>query len=418
MDTDYTAYPKGVTVKADSGSPTGCAAAFIYDAGSEDLARVELYSDCFLLFDPEAEERLIDPSFAFTPFSYRPGLVPAGGTAGTTFFIDMVNFSGSLWGIEVPLSSGAFVYNFRLTYKDGRTVSRKDDPSNPAMVNSATGAKSLSSLVYVPYDREHMGVGKWTDRSVELPLPEPAKRGAVETVSYAGHDGAERSLAVYLPAGYDAGREEPYKVLYLSHGTSGDVYGNELRWMSEGAARNIMDNLLAQGKTEPFVVVTMNNQQYSKGEGHQGPDWDFSLIEEDQLKHVMPYVERHYNVCSYASGRAYAGLSMGGATASNMLLYHPEVYGYYGIWSYANVDGSLGPDGIDSRGNRERLEGREPRIMLAAGRWDFGLETVREFGAYLRETGLDHQFLIVPAAHDWECWKLIFAKAVENFFWK
>ena len=417
MGKDYTAYQKGVTVERDSASPTGYTATFIYDSGTGEVSKVELYSDCFLLFDPEEEERLIDPSFSFTPWDFRPGLVPAGGSAETTCSLELESFAPSLWGGSVPLSSGAFVYNFRLTYKDGKVVSRLDDPNNLTMRNEVTGVKSLSSIVYVPYDGGKMGYGEWQDRSVELPLDDE-RRGRVETVGYTGADGTLHGLAVYLPYGYDKDREDPYKVLYLSHGTSGDVYGDELRWMHEGAVRNIMDNLLFQGKAEPFIVVTMNNQQYSKGEGHQGPNWDFSLIEEDQLKFIMPYVERHYNVASYAAGRAYAGLSMGGATTSNMLMYHPDLFSYYGIWSYANVDGSLGPDGIEKRENQDKIAGRDVKIMLAAGLWDFGLEAVRDFGAYLREIGMEHQFLLVPAAHDWECWKLIFAKAVEGFFWK
>ena len=415
MDTDYAAYQKGVTVEADGASPTGFTATFVYDA-PQGISKAELYSDCFLLFDPEEEERLIDPSFSFPPEGFRPGLVSAGGSAGTTYYVEMENFSGNLWGARLPLPSGSYVYNFRVTYSDGRTLSRLDDPSNPSMRNDETGTRSLSSIAYVPYSAEKMGTGPWADRSVELPAPE--RSGKVDTVSYKGADGTMHGLAVYLPYGYDKRREVPYKVLYLSHGTSGDVYGNELRWMHEGAVRNILDNLIASGKTEPFVVVTMNNQQYSKGEGHKGPDWDFSLLSEDFIKHVLPYTERHYNVSPSPGGRAFAGLSMGGATASNMLMYHPELFSYYGIWSYANVDGSLGPEGIEDRANQRKLEGRQVKVMLAAGRWDFGLEAVREYGAYLREIGLEHKFLIVPAAHDWECWKLIFAEAAEKFFWK
>lgn len=134
----------------------------------------------------------------------------------------------------MPLSSGAFVYNFRVTAANGDQIARLDDPSNPTMTNSATGIHSLSSMVYVPYDTTKQGTSEWADRSVELPQADAGKRGTVQTVSYIGADGTEHGLAVYLPAGYDANRTEPYKVLYLSHGTSGDIYGDELRWMNEG----------------------------------------------------------------------------------------------------------------------------------------------------------------------------------------
>ena len=308
-----------------------------------------------------------------------------------------------------------------MTAENGDQIARLDDPSNPTMINEATGIRSLSSMVYVPYDADKQGTSTWADRSVELPQADANKRGTVQTVSYTGADATEHGLAVYLPAGYDANRAEPYKVLYLSHGTSGDIYGDELRWMNEGAVANILDNLIAEGKTEPFIVVTMNNQQYGQGAGHSGANWKYSEIETDQIDYIMPYVESHYNVSTTAEGRAYAGLSMGGSTTSNMLMHHTELFGYYGIWSYANVDGSFGGvEGITSQSVRDHLSSLtvKPKIMLAAGNWDFGLAPVKTFGENLSELGLDYSYLQVPAAHDWECWQLVFANAAENFLWK
>ena len=204
--------------------------------------------------------------------------------------------------------------------------------------------------------------------------------------------------------------------------------------MNEGTVANILDNLIAECKTEPFIVVTMNNQQYK---------WKYSEIETDQINYIMPYVESHYNVsttaegrayaglsikmcCSAiamrkAEGRAYAGLSMGGATTSNMLMHHTELFSYYGIWSYANVNGAVGgAEGITSQSVRNHLSSLtvKPKVMLAAGNWDFGLAPVKTFGENLSELGLDYSYLQVPAAHDWECWQLIFANAAENFLWK
>lgn len=423
---DYSAYEKGVTVEKDSASPTGYTATFVYKelpsytapggAALGKLAKVELYSDCLMLFqyEEQASGVGIDKANAHRPEEFKAGMYPAGGNGDTTCYVEMTSLGDGLWGCRVPLSSGAFVYNFRVTDEAGTSLSRLDDPSNPTLTNTATKIHSLSSMVYVPYDAAKQGTGTWADRSAELPQGERTKRGTVETVSYTGADNTQHGLAVYLPAGYDKNRSEPYKVLYLSHGTSGDIYGNELRWMHEGAVANIMDNLIAARKAEPFVVVTMNNQQYSQGEGHSGPNWKYSDIETDQIDHIMPYVEEHYNVSKTAEGRAYAGLSMGGSTTSNMLMYHPDLFSYYGIWSYANVEG------VQGETEQKTLSGltSKPNIMLAAGSWDFGLSPVKEFGAALEKLGLKYTFLEVPAAHDWECWQLTYANAVENFFWK
>ena len=445
----YAKYAPGVTVEKDENSPTGYTVTFVYkeqksytskagltiNTAENPLTKVELYSDCFMLFDPAGGKAgAIDASLATAPYNYTAGLAPAGGNGDTTYYVELEKFADGRWGVQMPLSSGAFVYNFRVTAANGDQIARLDDPINPTITNSATGIHSLSSMVYVPYDADKQGTSTWADRSVELPQANANKRGTVQTVSYTGADGTEHGLAVYLPAGYDADRTEPYKVLYLSHGNSGDTYGNELRWMNEGTVANILDNLIAECKTEPFIVVTMNNQQYK---------WKYSEIETDQINYIMPYVESHYNVsttaegrayaglsikmcCSAiamrkAEGRAYAGLSMGGATTSNMLMHHTELFSYYGIWSYANVNGAVGgAEGITSQSVRNHLSSLtvKPKVMLAAGNWDFGLAPVKTFGENLSELGLDYSYLQVPAAHDWECWQLIFANAAENFLWK
>lgn len=418
---DYSKYEKGVTVEEDAASPTGYSATFIYEQQdsysnlSGEVVKVELYSDCMLNFT--YKEGFDKP---FSPDEYRIGMYPAGGSGDTTYYAEMSKFAEGLWGVKIPLTSGAFVYNFRVTDLEGNKVARLDDPNNATMLNTSTNIHSLSSMVYVPYSAAKTGTGIWADRTVENPVS-PDQKGTVRTVSYTGADGTQHGLAVYLPLGYDENRAEPYKVLYLSHGTSGDIYGNELRWMNEGAVPNIMDHLIASGKTEPFVVVTMNNQQYSMGEGHSGPNWNYLEIENDQINYIMPYVEQNFNVSRTADGRAYAGLSMGGTTTSNMLMYHQDLFSYYGIWSYANVDGSVGGvAGIQDSSIQARLTSMEtkPNIMLAAGSWDFGLEPVKAFGGYLDAMGMNYSFTEVPAAHDWECWQMIYADAVENFFWK
>lgn len=416
---EYAKYKPGVTVEKDSSSPTGYTATFILkeetvytakdgttiDTAADPLEKVELYSDCFMLFDPANEATgSIDPALGVTPYQYQAGMAGAGGNGDTTCYIEMEQYADGRWGVQVPLSSGAFVYNFRVTGKSGTQIARIDDPSNPTLINEATGITSLSSMVYIPYDADKMGTGTWANRSVELPAVKK-NQGTVETISYVGADGTEHGLAVYLPADYDADRAEPYKVLYLSHGASGDTYGNELRWMNEGAVANMMDNLIAEGKTESFVVVTMNNQQFG---------WKYSDIETDQIDYIMPCIESKYNVYNTAEGRAYAGLSMGGLTTSNMLINHSELFDYYGIWSYANASG------VKDEDVQQKLLARKDslHIMTAAGAWDFGRSPVRSIGANLAEIGIESSYLEVPAAHDWECWQLIFANAAENFFWK
>lgn len=392
---EYAGYKPGVTVEADAASPTGYYATFVYEDETKAATKVELYSDTFLHFT--IEDGFTRP---YKPEEYKVGMFPAGGNADTTYYVSLEKLGKNLWGVRVPLSSGAFVYNFRITNPDGTTTARLDDPNNPTLMNTATGIDSLSSMVYVPYNAKTMGTGDWLDRSVELPRKN--KNGKVETVAYTGAAGDTRGLAVYLPHGYNENRNKPYKVLYLSHGNSGDKYGNELRWMNEGAVANIMDNLIADGTAEPFVVVTMNNQDFG---------WDYKKIEEDQFKHIMPYIESHYNVHDTPEGRAYAGLSMGGITTSRMYYNHAAEFAYFGIWSAAATGDEL--KNIDTYSNLDK-----PSVMMGAGTWDFGLKPVQDLDKALTDKGIDHDYLEIPAAHDWEVWQLFYAAFVEDHLWK
>ena len=360
---DYSAYEPGVTVEEDADSPTGYTATFVYDEldaydGLGDIVKVEMYSDCMMLFETGSGTKgSISPANMHAPQEYQAGMNPAGGSGNVAYYVEMTEFAEGMWGVQVPLSSGAFVYNFQVTDADGNTKSRLDDPSNPTLWNTATNIHSLSSMVYVPYNAEKMGEGEFADRTIENPAAE-GQQGTIETIAYTGASGDTRGLAVYLPNGYDANREEPYNVLYLSHGASGDRVGNELRWMNEGAVANIMDNLIADGKIEPYVVVTMNNQDLG---------WNYDKIwAEQQL--IFEKIEADYNVSAEAEGRAFAGLSMGGITTSNMYLNHGDEFSYFGVWSAAN----------NTIGDREEfvkgLTGKH--IMLAGGYWDFGLSSV------------------------------------------
>lgn len=415
-------YAPGVTVIKDADSPTGYTAVFVYDAnlvdpaelGLKDIAAVTLYSDCMKLYSYEEQKAgTIDGAFGHLPEEYAEGLFPAGGSGATRLDVALEDIGGGLFKCSIPLSSGAFVYNYTLTDSVGNSISRMDDPANPAARNRVTDVRDLSSMVYVPYDAEKGNKDEWADRSLELPCE--GKTGTYLTTGYEGADGTIHGLAIYLPAGYDENRIEPYKVLYISHGTGGDLYGEEMRWFNEGAVCNINDNLGLD-----FVVVGMNNQEFAISGAGQ-PDWDFEAIAKDQIDYIMPFVEEHFNVCTEASGRAYAGLSMGGATTSNFLMHCADQFDTYGIWSYANIDSQQycnvpGLEDEDVQAAVKELKGKN--IMIAYGTWDFGQGVCKAFGEKLGELGIDYVEYEVPAAHDWENWQLVYAWAAQNFLFK
>jgi enterochelin esterase family protein len=160
------------------------------------------------------------------------------------------------------------------------------------------------------------------------------ERGAVTRHFYRSSvAGDDRDYWVYTPANYDPRRKEPYPVLYLLHGL-GDEAGS---WISSGAANVILDNLIAQGKARPMLMV--NTLGYGTSGGTRGamgaemlPNFSRTVLEE-----VMPRVEKAYNVTRDRNQRAVAGLSMGGAEALYTGLNHLDRFAWIGSFSGAFV---------------------------------------------------------------------------------
>lgn len=128
---------------------------------------------------------------------------------------------------------------------------------------------------------------------------------------------------VYLPPQYRKGGE--YPVLYLQHGMS----ENESEWIHMGKMPYIMDNLIADGKAVPFIVVTNDGMQRNPGEGAV----DFGSFERTLLEDCMPMIEENYRVKKDKHSRAMAGLSMGSMMSSVIGLTHPELFGSLGLFS-------------------------------------------------------------------------------------
>ena len=231
--------------------------------------------------------------------------------------------------------------------------------------------------------------------------------GTVSYVNYTDINGDAAPMGVYLPKGYSADAE-PYKVLYISHGGG----GNETDWFAGGSLDYIFDHLIADGITDPLVIITMNNSAFG---------WQFETIVNNLVQNVIPYAEENYNITTDPAGRAFAGLSMGGVTATNVLFRAPEDFGYIAIMSGA--DASLYSEEV----NYEAIA--STKIMLGAGIYDFGLTgglPGNSFGFYpldeltpiLDDHGVEYGFETVYGSHDWNTWPLLIKIFAENYLWK
>lgn len=413
-DATLPAYTPGVTVAANPNSLTGYTATFVYRSNDPGISKIMLYSDTFMLWDEQAPQytggdkgmnlnavsSADKAAYGHLPGNYKSTYWSGGGATGSRYTVDLVKVAGTDdWVATVDLPSGAWVYNYEIT-KNGVVTTRLDDPANPTIVNTATGVRDVSSLAYVPYDAAKQGTGDYRDRSLELPRTD-GKNGTLDTITYPAADGTQRGMAVYLPYGYDKHRKEPYKVLLILMGNSGTQFGNELRWMNEGALPKILGNLFQQGH-KPFIAVSMNYQ-----------DWDhsFARISPDVIDHVLPFLTSNYNVAKDRAGRGIAGLSRGAGTTANFYLQRPDVFSQFGIWS----------NGVTPTAQQLSLISQyndSTRVHIGLGKWDYVALPARAMHTALAANGIRHEFTEIPGGHDWELWQNMFAKFAKEFLWK
>src|SRR5262249_31811866 len=158
-------------------------------------------------------------------------------------------------------------------------------------------------------------------------------QGKVERVEYDSRTvQARRKMVIYTPPGYS--KEKTYPVLYLLHGAGHDETG----WQQKGAAPAILDNLYADDKAVPMIVVMPNGFARKPGEP-KGKGFRSSAFEEDLLQDLIPYVEAHYPVKKGRADRAIVGLSMGGGQALRIGLKHPDRFAWVGGFSSALFGG-------------------------------------------------------------------------------
>ena len=209
--------------------------------------------------------------------------------------------------------------------------------------------------------------------------------------------GQLRRMHVWTPAGYEKGKAK-LPVLYLVHG-GGD---NDASWPGVGAAGWILDNLLAEGKMVPMIVVMPNGSI-------PGPDMmsEVPLFGEDMVRSIIPFVEANYRVIADRDHRAMAGLSMGGMETIETAFRHLELFNY--VWVLSS---SFSPGKQKEYIEQIRLKEIAPRLDFKAlyftqgGPSDIAYKNCQEALGYLKEAGVKYEYLEnAQAGHSWITWR-------------
>jgi enterochelin esterase family protein len=312
----------------------------------------------------------------------------------------MTKGDDGVWTVTVgPLAADLYGYSFSV---DGfQTL----DPGNP-------GVKPMrsprTSILEVPGDPPRLHEFK------DVP------HGTVRVHQYRSRSlGKTRELYVYTPPGYDRDPQMRYPVLYLFHG-SGD---NDATWTVFGRAHLITDNLLAQGKAKPMIIVMPDGhatppQPRAPGGAGAGPGAGMSrniaAFERDLLEDVMPLIEASYRVRNVPASRAIAGLSMGGGQSLVIGLNHPERFAWVGGFSAAVADPatSIAAALADPKATERAVR----LVWIACGKDDRLIENARRFSAALNEKGIRHEFQTTEGNHSWPVWRRYLAEFAPRLF--
>lgn len=224
-------------------------------------------------------------------------------------------------------------------------------------------------------------------------------RGKVKMVEYASKTvGNNRKMLIYTPPGYS--NETSYPVLYLLHGIGGD----ETEWQQHAAPDVILDNLLAEKKIVPMIVVLPNGraEPNDRAEGdifaHASA---FANFEHDLLDDVIPFVEANYSAKTDRDHRALAGLSMGGGQSLNFGLAHLDVFAWVGGFSAAPNTKSPQELVPDPTAAAKALK----LLWISCGDRDNLIRISQQTHQYLKENDVPHIWHVDSGGHDWPVWK-------------
>ena len=354
----------------------------------------------------DAAHTTLTSSAGWLPSEWIPGAFPIAypnnGPAANWPVINMTLDSATgVWSYTTPMPSGTYTYGFYRDcpnpYPSLSGCSEFADPSNPPW--NTTGSIEPTSQVYVPSDPD-FGT---EDFSWQAPNQ---KHGTLVNVTYPSPQSTNpvgyHYLAVYLPPGYDPTRGVPYPTLYLSHGGG----GNEIDWSTQGIANRIVDNLIADGKVQPMVVAMTN---------FNGLPGGTAGYRTDLISNVIPYVEANYNVSQSASDRAFAGLSLGGQRANDILFNATTTFGYVASWSI----GSRGaPPFGDALWQNPDLKTRLG-IHIGGGRFDrLTVPGIDTYEAELTANGIPFVDDRQDAGHEWYNWRQMLYDYVSTMAFK
>lgn len=305
---------------------------------------------------------------------------------------------------------------------DGQGVwSVTTDPQVPgfhyySLIIDGVSACDPASKTFFGTGRESSGI-EIPEAGVDFHLLKDVPHGEISQKWYFSEKTKSwRRIFVYTPPGYNQTITDKYPVLYLQHGAGEDETG----WVKQGHLDIIMDNLLAEKKIVPMIVVTTNMyiiNDIGRGYNTESSNHFMDLFKDELIDVIIPFMEKNYRIYTDRGHRAVAGLSMGGGTSFRIGMLNPDKFAWVGVFSSSAFRGTNGNifdaekqiPGILT--NPDKFNKQLSLLYISSGEQDRSYEYTKKTIETFKEHGLDLEYNFFPGAHEWHVWR----KALHDF---
>jgi enterochelin esterase family protein len=305
----------------------------------------------------------------------------------------MTKGADGVWSITIgPLPPEIWIYNFRVQGVE------LQDPSNISVMPRAAGTAANSNFVEVPGE----GPAYYDAR--------PVPHGDVRMVLYESKAmGVNRYMWVYTPPGYDRSGAR-YPVYYLLHGNGETQSG----WVANGRANLILDNLIAEKKAAPMIVVMPFAYAYPwhVGAASEKQRADF---EKDLLSDLIPFVQSNYRVAADREHRALAGLSMGGGLTLAIGPRHLDTFSRLAVFS-SGAGQAPEKTLADVGANAKTVNAQLKLLWIGVGTEDGAMAGAKRTSDFLNSAGIKHTYKTTPGAHTWIVWRKYLYEVAPQIF--
>lgn len=316
-----------------------------------------------------------------------------------------------VWAYTTPKPLESELYNYSFVVDGQRML----DPSNVFMVRDVASMMNLFIIPGTPgnlYSVNDVPHGTVSRRWYNSPTLKEQRR-----------------MTIYTPYGYESSKES-YPILYLLHGSGGD----EEAWISLGRTAQILDNLIAQGKAKPMIVVMPNGHTQNVADPNEsyrhylpamggGPRKAVASME-DSFVDILKFVESNYRVKKGKANRAIAGLSMGGMHTAAISAQYENTFNYMGVFSAPPISGLMArdnqdaPNAVDNFVKKLKIQQKNgfKLYWIACGNTDFLYQSVIDSMKKMDEIGFNYVYRESEEGHIWKNWRIYLSEFVPMLF--